>query len=318
MVDVEPPAPGAGELLVEVRATTVNRTDCGYRSGTPFVIRAFSGLRRPRATILGTELAGVIASLGAGVSSFAVGDRVFGYCEGTFGAHAELMTIPADRHVARIPDGFTFTAVAPATEGWHYALACVRAAGIEPGQDVLVYGATGAIGSAAVQVLASRDVNVTAVCDRDHVALVEGLGASPVIDREMWDAAADGGEWGLGDFDVVFDAVGKSTFGRCRPILRPRGVYMVTDLGPWWQNPLLALVTRVGRGRRVMLAAPREDPRMMEEVTSMLTAGTFRPVIDRTYPLDRIVEAYRYVETGQKIGNVVIDVRGDDETSVAG
>jgi NADPH:quinone reductase-like Zn-dependent oxidoreductase len=308
VVDVDEPEPAAGELLVAVHATTVNRTDCGYRGATPFFIRAFSGLARPRTPVLGTEFAGVVESCGPDVTSFAVGDGVFGYCEGTFGAHAERMTVPASGHVATIPPGISFREIAPATEGWHYAMSCIRKAGIRPGADVLVHGATGAIGSAAVQILTSMDVHVDAVCGAGQVELVAGLGADRVIDRTVEDFTESDRT-----YDVVFDAVGKSTFGRCRRLLRPGGSYMVTDLGPWAQNPLLQLVTRLGRGRRVMMAFPRDDPQMIHEVRSMIEVGTFRPVIDRGFPLARIADAYRYVETGQKIGNVVIDVRTSDD-----
>ena len=166
--------------------------------------------------ILGTEFAGVVEEIGPGVTSFTVGDRVFGYCEGTFGAHAELMTIAADAAVALVPAGMEFEAVAPATEGWHYAKANIRAAGIDRDSDVLVHGATGAIGSAAVQILASLGARVTAVCGTEWVELVEGLGADRVIDHTAEDFTAAGSL-----HDVIFDAVGKTTFGRCRKLLRP-------------------------------------------------------------------------------------------------
>jgi NADPH:quinone reductase-like Zn-dependent oxidoreductase len=297
------PSPGPGDLLVRVCATTVNRTDCGYRAAKPFFIRAWSGLRRPRIPVLGTEFAGRVEAVGDGVVTFAAGDRVFGYSEGTFGAHAELMTIPADAAVAVIPDHMSFESVVPATEGWHYALANLEAAGIGPSVDVLIYGATGAIGSAAVQIAHSLGATVTAVCSGESVELVKGLGADRVIDRSIEDFTAD-----AEGYDVVFDAVGKTTFGRCRRVLRPGGVFLTTDLGPWAQNPPLALVTRVFGGRRVVIGLPGDQGNIAERAKVMMEAGTYRPVIDRSYPLARIVDAYRYVESGQKIGNVVIMV----------
>lgn len=303
ITEVPAPAPADGELLVKVCATTVNRTDCGYRAARPFFIRAVSGLRRPRQPVLGTEFAGVVEAIGDGVPSFAVGDRVFGYCEGTFGAHAELMTISADSAVATVPDGTSMAMAAAATEGWHYAMANIRAAGAGAAQDVLVYGATGAIGSAAVQILASIGAKVTAVCDAEHVALVADLGAHHVIDRSSEDFTADGSA-----YDVVFDAVGKTTFRRCRRTLRAGGTFLTTDLGPWAQNPFLALVTRVLGSRRVLMGLPKDQHQVAAEARAMIEAGEFRPVVDRSYPLEQIVEAYRYVETGQKVGNVVIVV----------
>ena len=316
VADVDPPTAASGELRIRVCATTVNRTDCGYRAAKPFFIRPWSGLRRPRSPILGTEFAGTVEAVGANVTSFAVGDRVFGYCEGVFGAHADVMTIDADAAVAPIPPGLSFAAAAPATEGWHYAMANIRAAEVHRDQDVLVHGATGAIGSAAVQILHSLGARVTAVCSGAHVELVAGLGADRVIDRDTEEFTDD-----AGTYDVVFDAVGKSTFGRCRRLLRPGGVFLTTDLGPWAQNPLLTVATRLLRAtplfghKRVLIGFPDDDPAMAEQVREMMEAGEFRPVIDRTYPLEEIVEAYRFVESGQKIGNVVIAVSNCDEAS---
>jgi NADPH:quinone reductase-like Zn-dependent oxidoreductase len=285
---------------VRVRATTVNRTDCGIRAGKPFFIRVLTGLVRPRARILGTEFAGVVESVGSGVRRFSAADRVFGYSR-RFGAHAELVSIPEHGLVATIPGGFSFEEVAPSTEGAHYALSIIRQAGISRGQDVLVNGATGAIGSAAVQLLADLGVRVTAVCGAAQVELVRELGADRVIDREAVDFAKEDER-----YDVVLDAVGKSSFGRCRAVLKPHGLYLTTDLGPWAQNVGLPALTRLGRRRRVMLPTPIENQEIVEYLRERLASGRFRPLVDRSYPLEQIVEAYRYVDTGQKIGNVVI------------
>jgi NADPH:quinone reductase-like Zn-dependent oxidoreductase len=303
IADVPKPVPTSNELLVRVHATTVNRTDCGYRAGKPFLIRFFSGLPRPRRGILGTEFAGRVEAVGPDVTSFTAGDRVFGYSEGPFGAHAEYMTIAADGFVAKIPANMTYEEAAPGTEGPHYALTFIRAAKIEHGQDVLVNGATGAIGSAAVQILKSLGANVTAVCGGEHVELVAGLGADRVIDDTAGDFTED-----RQAYDVVLDAVGKSSFGGCKRLLKPRGIYLSSEPGPRIQNPFLALVTPLFGGRKVMFPIPREDPTMAGYFKELMESGVFRPLIDRTYPLDQIVEAYRYVETGQKIGNVVITV----------
>jgi len=294
---------GHGELLVQVHATTVNRTDRGYRAGKPLMIRFFSGLIRPRVTVLGTEFAGVVEAVGEGVTSFAPGDRVFGYNERSFGAHAEYMTIPEDGSVATIPPGLTFEQAAPSTEGSHYALANIRAANVGASSDVLVYGATGAIGSAAVQLAKSLGASVTAVCRGEHVGLVASLGADRVIDYTTEDFTAHGAT-----YDVVFDAVGKTSFARCKPLLRPNGIFLATDFGPFPWNPLLALTTRVVGSRKVRFPLPKDNQQIVRYLRARREAGEFRPVIDRTYPLDDIAEAYRYVDTGQKVGNVVITV----------
>jgi NADPH:quinone reductase-like Zn-dependent oxidoreductase len=307
IVDVPTPAAKDDELLVKVHASTVNRTDCGFRGAKPFFVRAFSGLVRPRVRILGNEFAGQVEAVGPAVRSFAVGDRVFGYDDTTFGAHAEYLTIREGASLAMIPAHLTYAQAAPATEGSHYALANIRKAKIRAGQRVLVYGATGAIGSAAVQLLASRGVHVTAVCDAAHVGLVQKLGADRVIDRAAQDFTKD-----ELTYDVVFDAVGKSSFGRCRRLLEPRGVYLSTELGPGGQNPFLALVTPLLPGKSVLFGFPRHDQAMINDFKALMEAGQFRPVIDRSYPLAEIAEAYRYVETGQKVGSVVITIQESD------
>jgi NADPH:quinone reductase-like Zn-dependent oxidoreductase len=305
VVEVGKPAVKDRDVLVRVHATTVNRTDCGLRAAKPWIYRLFLGLRRPRRTVLGTEFAGEVEAVGDGVTTFKVGDRVFGFSGTTFGAHAEFLVMPEEGSMmATIPEGLTFEEAAPGSEGSHYALSSIRAAKVRRGQDVLVYGATGAIGSAAVQLLKQLGATVTAVCATDQLDLVKGLGADRVIDYTAEDFTGDGHR-----YDMVLDAVGKSSFGRCKRLLKPRGVYLSSDLGPLSQNPLLALVTPLGRGRRVRFPIPRSDPGVMARLKELIESGAFRPVVDRRYPLDQIVEAYRYVETGRKVGNVVISVR---------
>lgn len=311
---VQRPAPADDELLIEVRATTVNRTDCGYRAGKPFLIRLFSGWRRPKVPVLGTEFAGVVEATGIGVTSFGVGDRICGWCEGTFGAHAEYMTIRADRPLnCLIPQGVAFEEAAPSTEGSHYALSFLRRAGVEAGQDVMIYGATGAIGSAAVQLAKGLGLRVTAVCGTGHVDLVKELGADRVIDYMSEDYTMD-----IGRYDLVIDAVGKSSFWKCRRLLKPKGIYTASDR-PWARKPglfipvflgwlLVSGASRLLQGRRQMFVGPNSDPEGLRWLKDQIESGVFRPLIDRTYPLDEIVDAYRYVETGQKIGNVVITV----------
>jgi NADPH:quinone reductase-like Zn-dependent oxidoreductase len=304
IADVDTPAVGDHEVLVKVHVTTVNRTDCGFRSGKPFIVRFFSGLSKPKVTVLGSEFAGVVEAVGTSVASFEVGDNVFGYSEWRWGAHAEYLSIPEDGSLATMPANVTYEEVAPSTEGSHYALSLMRKAKIRSGQDILVNGATGAIGSAAVQLLKHLGALVTAVCDTEHVELVRGLGADRVIDYTAEDFTKD-----EQTYDVVLDAVGKSSFGRCKRLLKPGGLYLSSDFGPLSQNPILALVTPLFGGKKVMFPIPPKlDQATVRHLKEMTESGAFRPVIDRRYPLDQIVEAYRYVETGRKIGNVVISV----------
>lgn len=303
IAEVGKPAAKDNEVLVRVHATTVNRTDCAYRAARPFFVRSSTGLVKPKKTILGNEFAGEVAEIGGAVTSFQVGDRVFGYNEGPFGAHAEYMAIAEDGPIAAMPANASYEEAAPGTEGSHYALTLLKGAKVRQGQDVLVNGATGAIGSAAVQLLKGLGAVVTAVSGSEHVDLVKGLGADRVIDRGVEDFTED-----ERTYDVVIDAVGKSTFGRCKRLLKPGGRYLSTELGPLSQNLLLALITPLFGGRKVVFPVPRHDQAMVRQLKALIESGEFKPVVDRRYPLDRIVEAYNYVETGQKIGNVVISI----------
>ena len=303
VVEVEKPAAKDNEVLVRVHATTVNRTDCGLRAAKPFIYRFFLGLRRPRLTVLGNEFAGQVEAVGTGVRSFEVGDRVFGFSGTWFGAHAEYLTMPEGGLLATMPADLSYEEAAPSTEGSIYALSLIRTAKLQRGQGVLVNGATGAIGSAAVQLLRDRGAVVTAVCGAEHMELVRGLGADRVIDYTAEDFTRDERR-----YDVVMDAVGKSSFGRCRRLLKPGGLYLSTDLGPLSQNPLLALVTPLFGGRRVRFPIPRQDQGTVTYLKERIESGAFKPLIDRRCRLDQIVEAYRYVETGRKVGSVVITI----------
>ena len=304
IAEVDRPTAGPHEVLIKVRAATVNRTDCGFRAAHPWIVRFFSGLTKPKATILGCEFAGEVEAVGADVRAFEPGDRVFGFSEDQFGAHAEYLTMPWDGAIATIPADLSFEDAAPSTEGSHYALSLITKAKIGSGHRVLVNGGTGAIGSAAIQLLKELGATVTAVADTQHLDLARGLGADRVIDRTVEDFTRDDHT-----YDVVLDAVGKSSFGRGKRLLEPRGIYVSTDLGPLSENPFLALVTPLlGRKRVMFPIPPKHSQQEVQRIKKLIEAGAFRPVVDRQYPLDRIVDAYRYVETGRKIGNVVITV----------
>ncbi|MGN6795424.1 MAG: NAD(P)-dependent alcohol dehydrogenase [Streptosporangiaceae bacterium] len=303
ITDVERPSAQDNEVIVKVHATTVNRTDTGFRSGKPFFSRFFTGIRKPRGTVLGNEFAGTVDEIGRDVTSFRPGDRVFGFSglSGPFGANAEYIRIRQDGALAAMPANVSFEVAAAGTEGAHYALSNIRKARIGSGRKVLVYGATGAIGSAAVQLLKSAGATVTAVCATPSLALVESLGADRVVDYTALDFTEDSER-----YDVVFDAVGKSSFGRCKRLLRARGIYLSTEGGVGFL--LLILITPLLPGRTAMFALPKLDQATVQHLAGLMESGKFRPVIDRTYPLEDIVPAHEYVETGQKIGNVVITV----------
>ena len=302
VADVPAPVLEDDALLVRVRASTVNRTDCGFRQPRPVFVRLFSGLRRPRRPVLGTEFAGEVEAVGPSVSQFAVGDRVFGVNADRFGAHAELLCVREAAPVATMPAGIDFDEAAATCDGAILALSCLRRGDIERRPKVLIYGASGSIGTAAVQLAVDFGADVTAVCDTRALEIVRSLGPRRVIDYTREDFADDGER-----YDVILDAVGKSTFWHCRGSLTSRGRYLSTDLGPFWQNPLLTLATRF-MGRRVGVPIPRYTKRHVVFLKQLVEAGRYRPVIDRRYPLEEVVEATRYVESEQKIGNVVLQL----------
>ena len=299
--EVEKPVPKENEVLIKVYAATVNRTDCGFRSADYLITRLFSGLRRPKFQTLGNEFAGVIEAIGPEVKLFAVGDKVFGYNDKRCGAHAEYLTMGAQDAIATMPRNWSFEQAAPLCEGAHYALCDIRAAKVKSGQNMLVYGATGAIGSAAVQLGKFFGATVTAVCNTPNVALVKSLGADVVIDYTQQNFTKTDQA-----FDFVFDACGKSSFAACKPLLTKNGIYISTELGYRGANIFLALLTPLLGGKKVLFPIPTMTQADVILLKELAEAGHFKPVVDRQYPLEKIVEAYRYVEAGQKIGNVVL------------
>jgi NADPH:quinone reductase-like Zn-dependent oxidoreductase len=298
--EVERPVPEDDEVLVEIHATTVTRTDCGLRSAEFFISRFVTGLRRPRQKVLGLELAGEVEAVGTAVSEFEVGDRVFGVRSG---AHAELVCVRESGALAHMPTGVTFEEAAAVCDGAALALACLRKAGDLDGRSILVYGASGSVGTAAVQLAKHFGAHVTAVCNTKNVELVGSLGADEVVDYTKEDFTENGKT-----YDVVFDAVGKHSFRRARRSLKPGATFLETDLGFMWHVPLLALLTRWSGNKGVRLGITKYAKEDVVFLKDLIEAGEYRAVIDRSYPLEDVVEATRYVETGQKSGNVVLTV----------
>jgi NADPH:quinone reductase-like Zn-dependent oxidoreductase len=311
--DVERPVPKADEVLIRVHAATVTRSDTGFRSAHPYplLVRLLSGLRRPKRTIYasfpsrlvipGSELAGEVEAVGAAVSEFQVGDRVFGVSAGTFGANAEYICLRESGPLAHMSAGTTFEEAAAVCDGAILALMGLRPAALRKGRTILVYGASGSIGTAAVQLARYFEADVTAVCGTENVELVRSLGADRVIDYTREDFTKNGET-----YDVIFDAVGKLTFGRCRGSLKPGGAYVATDrlvniALAWW-------TARIGDRRVLFPIPPRYTKRDVLFLKELIEAGQYRAVIDRRYPLEDVVEATRYAETQQKTGNVVLTV----------
>ena len=308
--DVERPIPKEDEVLVKIRATTVNRSDvhtreANRRSGLVpyFLSRLVFGLRRPRQRILGSEFAGEVAAVGAAVSDFAVGDHVFGLTGLRFGAHAEFISVPASARIEHMPAGMSFEDAAPICDGALNALMCLKQADLRAGRRILIYGASGAIGTAGVQLAKFFGADVTAVTSTKNLELVRSLGANRVIDYTKEDFTKNGQT-----YNVIFDAVGKHSFRRCRGSMEPGGIYLPTD-GP--ANLIWALMpSRKGAKRVVFQIPPRQSKEDVRFLKKLIEEGKYRPVIDRCYPLEDVIEATRYVETERKTGNVVLTVGG--------
>lgn len=299
--EVEKPTPKANEILVRVYATTVNRTDCGALWGKPFVYRFFIGLFKPRNEITGTDFAGVVEAVGQNVTSFNVGDRVWGFDDNTLPSHAEYMAIDTKKPVLKIPNGFTFEEAAASAEAAHYAYNFLNKVKLAPGNKVLVNGGTGGIGSAAIQFLKSMNIFVTAVCHSQYNDRVLALGPDRIIHYDKEDFTQDNEK-----YDFVFDAVGKSSFKPCTKILKDKGVYISSELGPGAENLYLPLLTSIKGGKKVIFPIPIDISKSLTYVADLAEKGKFKPLIDRTYSLDEIKEAFAYVNSGQKIGNVII------------
>ena len=296
--EVKRPTPGDDEVLVRIHATTVTRTDCGLRSADYVISRLFTGLLRPKRKILGFELAGEVEAVGAAVTEFRVGDRVFGV-KG-FAAHAEFACIRETAPLAHMPTGMNFEEAAAVCDGAALALACLRKADVGAGQSILVYGASGSVGTAAVQLARYYGLDVTAVCSTKDLELVRSLGADRVIDYTQADFTKNGET-----YDVILDAVGKHSFWRCRGSLKPGGTYVGTD---GLRNLFLAPLARWIWKMRVALGITRYSKQDVRFLKELIEAGRYRAVIDRRHPLEQVIEATRYVETGQKTGNVVLTI----------
>jgi NADPH:quinone reductase-like Zn-dependent oxidoreductase len=297
--EIAQPVPAENEVLVRVYATTVNRTDCANLTGRPFIMHLVLGFFRPRKIIIGTDLTGEVVATGKNVKSFAIGDRVFGFRDTGLMSQAEYTTVKEDE-LFTIPDNTDFKQAAASLEGAHYAYTFIHKMHIRPGQEILINGATGAIGSALLQFTRQYDVKITATCDTKNMALIESLGADKVYDYTKTDFTRQGG-----NYDFIFDTVGKSTFGKCRPILKEKGIYISSELGPYCQNPFYALLAPLS-AKKVLFPIPFSSRKTIPYISGHLETGAFNPVIEREYLLRDISDAYAYVITGQKTGNVVI------------
>jgi NADPH:quinone reductase-like Zn-dependent oxidoreductase len=300
---VPQPIPKASEVLVKIKSTTVNRTDCGFRRPEYLIVRLIAGLFKPRKKILGSEFSGEIAAIGNTVSKFKVGEQVFGLSTYKFGCHAEYICISESASIALKPSAMSHEEAGAVCDGLMLAINYIEKINFKTHPRILINGASGSIGSAAVQLAKYYGAHITAVCNTQNLELLKSLGADEVIDYTTNDFTKTGKY-----YDVVLDAVGKSTYFQCKQILKPNGIYFSSELGPWSQNIFLALWTPIFSNKKVKFPIPKDNQTDIEFFKAIIEAGYYKAVIDRIYDLEQIVVATQYVETGQKTGNVVIQI----------
>ena len=303
--EIDKPTPRDNEVLIRVYATTVTATDCTFRKGKPLLSRLYTGLIRPKKTILGDEFAGEIEAVGKDVTSFKEGNQVFGTCAG-YGAYAEYICLPEEgATLAKKPANLSYEQAVACCDGLLTALPFLRDKGhIQTGQKVLINGASGSVGSAAVQLAKYFRADVTGVCSTTNLEMVKSLGADKVIDYTKEDFTITGQT-----YDIIFDTVGKTSFSRCKKSLNPKGIFLEAVI-------VLSILPRVLwtsmiGGKKLIIEAAglrpgSERTKDLIFLKELIEAGKIKPVIDRRYPLEQIIEAHSYVEKGHKKGNVVI------------
>lgn len=299
--DVEKPTPANNEILVRVSATAVNSGDVRLRKADPFAVRFIFGLIKPKVNILGSVFSGEVESMGKDVKKFKVGDFVFGHTDMRFGAYAEYKSFPEDGSVALKPADITLAEAAAIPFGGVAALHFIKKANIQAGQKVLIVGASGAVGSAAVQIAKSFGADVTGVCSSVNMALVKSLGADKVIDYTKDDFTKNGEI-----YDVIFDTVKAISVSRSVKSLSKNGIMILSAAG--MSEMMQGLWISKTSNKKVLTGVISHTEADILFLKELIEAGKFRPVIDRTYPLEQIAEAHAYVEKGHKRGNIIINI----------
>ena len=295
--EIDKPTPKDNEVLIRVHAASANRSDYHVLTGKPFIMRLFTGFFKLKLPVTGTDFAGQVEATGPAVKSFKVGDKVMGF-GGAFGigSHAQYITFPETKRIVLMPGNINYEQAAACLEGTYYAAIGILQLKPTAGQKAMVYGATGAIGSAHVQFLRHYGVYVTAVCGGENSELVRSWGADRIIDYKTEDFTKDKDR-----YDFVFDSVGKSSFSKCRHLLKKNGIYAPSGGAV---NLLWLLITSLSGGKKVLFI--KDTKATLGFIKELLEKGSFKPVIDRVYPLEKIAEGFTYVGSGQKIGNVII------------
>lgn len=302
LAEIPKPTLKSDEVLVKVMATTINRTDLGVATGKPYAIRAFTGLTRPKIPVTGTDFSGIVEAVGDQVKDFKIGDRVWGFDDNGAGTHAEWVAFSTKKAILKMPENKDFGFMVACAEAAHYAVNFINKVQLQPGMQVLVNGGTGAIGSAAIQILKAMEIEVTAVCYEKDLDSVKNLGPDRVIALDKTDFTKEDKA-----YDFVFDAVGKSRFPLCMRILKSDGIYVSSELGPNWENIWLALAGKFTSGKKVIFPLPMDILGSMRYIQDLVEAGKFQPLIDpNTFAPEQISEAFSYVASGNKKGNLVI------------
>ncbi|MCA0455053.1 MAG: NAD(P)-dependent alcohol dehydrogenase [Chloroflexi bacterium] len=303
LTDVPMPVPKDNEVRIKIHAANVTPTDCASRKADPFITRFMNGLLAPKNPILGNMLAGEVEAVGKDVTRFKIGDRIFGSADTSFGTHAEYMCLPETGILTAMPNNMSYEEAVNVPEALTPLYFLRELANLQPGQQVLINGASGALGTYGVQLAKHLGAEVTGVCSTANIELVKSLGADEVIDYTKSDFTKNGQT-----YDVIFDAVGKSTFGQCKNSLKQGGLFLFTV-------PTLRIVqdmlwtSRFGSKKAVLgLAGLHQKQENLQFLKELVEAGKLKSVIDRCYPLAQTAEAHRYVDTGRKKGNVVIEV----------
>ncbi len=301
--NIEKPIIKDNELLIKVYATTVNRTDCAILTGKPFIMRFFTGLTKPKLPTPGTDFAGKIEAIGNKIKSFKINEKVFGFDDQGLSSQAEYMVFSEEGGITTIPNNISYEEAAASLEGAHYAYNFINKVKLNSSQKILINGATGAIGSSLLQFIKYYNIYVTAVCSTENIDLIRSLGADKIIDYSKEDFTKDNEK-----YDFVFDSVGKSSFFKCKSLLTKNGIYISSELGYMAQNPFLALITPLFGSKKVIFPIPYNIKASISFIKDLIEKKKFKSVIDKMYKLENISQAYKYVESGKKIGNVVISI----------
>ncbi len=302
IIELPKPSPKKNEVLVKIHYSTVNRTDTGIRMAEYLIGRFVFGLFKPKQNVLGSEFSGTIESIGNDVKEYKVGDRVFGLSTYKFGCHAEYICLKEDASMAIIPSNFSFEEAACVLDGLMLAHNYIKEIDFSKNPRIMINGATGSIGSACLQLAAMHNVSITAVGDTKNLELLKSLGATKVIDYTKSDFTNDNEK-----YDVIIDAVGKSTFSKSKKIMKDKAVYYSTELGPYWQNTYLPLFTLFSN-KKIKFPIPVDNKALIQKFANIIAEGKYKAIIDSEYTLDNIIEAHRYVEKAMKTGNVVVKI----------